>query len=48
MNTYCIFYNTQGANELFKVVEFAPYDPTQDVIFPPELMVSLYILVVRL
>ncbi|XP_020627784.1 xanthine dehydrogenase/oxidase-like isoform X2 [Orbicella faveolata] len=39
-----------GANELFKAAEFAPYDPTQDVIFPPELMLpeaakpkSLYI-----
>jgi len=41
-------YDIQGANELFKSVEFAPYDPTQDVIFPPELMVSLHILVVRL
>ena len=41
-------YDAQGANELFKSVEFAPYDPTQDVIFPPELMVSLHILVVRL
>ena len=41
-------YDAQDANELFKSVEFAPYDPTQDVIFPPELMVSLHILVVRL
>ena len=41
-------YDIQGVNELFKSVEFAPYDPTQDVIFPPELMVSLHILVVRL
>ena len=31
----------QGCNELFKVEDFTPYDPTQDVIFPPELMVSL-------
>ncbi|KAJ7381571.1 hypothetical protein OS493_040403, partial [Desmophyllum pertusum] len=28
------------SNELFKSEEFTPYDPTQDVIFPPELMVS--------
>lgn len=27
-----------GCNELFKSTEFTPYDPTQDVIFPPELM----------
>ena len=30
----------QGCNELFKAEDFTPYDPTQDVIFPPELMVS--------
>ena len=29
----------QGCNELFKAEDFTPYDPTQDVIFPPELMV---------
>lgn len=27
-----------GCNELFKAEDFTPYDPTQDVIFPPELM----------
>ena len=31
----------QVSNELVSSVEFTPYDPTQDVIFPPELMVSL-------
>ncbi|XP_078350679.1 xanthine dehydrogenase/oxidase-like [Oculina patagonica] len=39
-----------ASNELVKSVEFTPYDPTQDAIFPPELMLpdaakpkSLYI-----
>lgn len=29
---------------MFKSTEFTPYDPTQDAIFPPELMVSLFTL----
>ncbi|XP_078351392.1 xanthine dehydrogenase/oxidase-like [Oculina patagonica] len=29
-----------ASNELVKSVEFTPYDPTQDAIFPPELMLS--------
>ena len=33
-------FHMQGCNELFKAEDFTPYDPTQDVIFPPELMVS--------
>lgn len=30
----------QNFSSLFKVEDFTPYDPTQDAIFPPELMVS--------
>lgn len=37
----------QGFNKLFKAEEFTPYDPTQDVIFPPELMVSLFYFVLQ-
>lgn len=31
---------TQEATSLFNPAEFAPFDPTQEVIFPPELMVN--------
>lgn len=31
----------QEVTSLFDASEFAPYDPTQEVIFPPELMVSV-------
>ena len=37
---YYFGLHMQGCNELFKAEDFTPYDPTQDVIFPPELMVS--------
>lgn len=30
----------QEVTSLFDASEFAPYDPTQEVIFPPELMVN--------
>lgn len=30
----------QEATSLFNAADFAPFDPTQEVIFPPELMVN--------
>lgn len=30
--------DVNGSNELYKAENFTPYDPTQDMIFPPELM----------
>ena len=42
-NLICSFVFSQGVDSgrLFKAEEFTPYDPTQDAIFPPELMVKL-------
>lgn len=37
----CFF---QLTSTLFRPQEFIPYDPTQDIIFPPELMVSYKLL----
>ena len=36
---FCCYF-LQGDNLLFNAEDFTPYDPTQDVIFPPELMVQ--------
>ena len=39
--TLCPYITSQESSSgLFKPGEFTPYDPTQDAIFPPELMVS--------
>ena len=35
------FSYSQDAKSLFNAAEFAPFDPTQEIIFPPELVNSL-------
>lgn len=35
---FCVFM--QEATSLFSTADFAPFDPTQEIIFPPELMVN--------
>ena len=42
--SYILLQFIQGCNQLFKAEDFTPYDPTQDAIFPPELMVGLFCL----
>lgn len=37
--TYCTF-SFKTSSKLFSEEEFLPLDPTQELIFPPELMVS--------
>ena len=38
-----VYVVMQEATLLFNTADFAPYDPTQEVIFPPELMVNMHI-----
>ena len=39
INTF--FFSFQKAKVLFEASVFLPYDPSQDIIYPPELAVSL-------
>uniref|UniRef100_A0A8D0ART5 Xanthine dehydrogenase n=1 Tax=Sander lucioperca TaxID=283035 RepID=A0A8D0ART5_SANLU len=37
-NVNCVFVSVQESPSLFNAADFAPFDPTQEIIFPPELM----------
>uniref|UniRef100_A0A8D0DGS0 Xanthine dehydrogenase n=1 Tax=Sander lucioperca TaxID=283035 RepID=A0A8D0DGS0_SANLU len=39
-NVNCVFVSVQESPSLFNAADFAPFDPTQEIIFPPELMGS--------